>query len=452
MTLEGIHFWPEVLTALSLKLNNPLFKQWINLTTAKYNCAQDCVMVSVPNSFIRDHMIENISHLKKIIDDIMFKNTDIQIVIEKNNSITPENSFLDQAPETAKKALIKKNKSNFIPRFTFENFIVGSNNQFAHAACLSVAARPSKSYNPLFIFGNSGLGKTHLLQAIGNYISEYLENTKVLYINGERFLNEYIKAIRTKTTDVFRKKFREDFDVLLIDDIQFIAGKGQSQEELFHAISSAHENNKQIVIASDKFPDEIEGLDKRLKTRFASGLICDVKAPEVETRLAIINNKASELNITISPESARKIAELFSGSVRELEGAITSIGAYSSFANTLISPDFIEEIYHSKQLSNKDNKQIDVNNIIKKVSQHYHISEVDLLGDNRNKDFVLPRHIAVYIAKKISNKSLSDLAKIFKKKNHSTIIHASEKIEELQKKDLNLKTEIDHLITDIKKL
>ncbi len=452
MTLEGIHFWPEVLTALSLKLNNPLFRQWINLTTAKYNGAQNCVIVLVPNSFIRDHMMGNMSDLKKIIDDIMCKNTDIEIVVDKNSTTTTSSDFLDAEIELEKRPLIKKNKSNFIPRFTFENFIVGSNNQFAHAACLSVAARPSKSYNPLFIFGSSGLGKTHLLQAIGNYVSEYLENTKVLYITGERFLNEYIKAIRTKTTDVFRKKFREDFDVLLIDDIQFIAGKGQSQEELFHAISSAHENNKQIVIASDKFPDEIEGLDARLKTRFASGLVCDVKVPEIETRLAIINNKATELNITISPESATKIAELFSSSVRELEGAITSIGAYSSFANTSITPDFIEEIYHSKQLSNKDKKQVDINYIIKKVCQHYHISELDLLGSNRNKDFVLPRHIAVYIAKKISNKSLSDLAKIFKRKNHSTIIHASEKIEELQKKDVNLKTEIDHLITDIKKI
>ncbi|MCX6112184.1 MAG: chromosomal replication initiator protein DnaA [Proteobacteria bacterium] len=451
MTLEGVHFWPEVLSALSLKLNNPLFRQWTPLTSAQYNGAQNSVIITVPNSFIRDHMMNSLVDIKAIIDDIMFKNTDVKIVVEKNNTEVFEAGASVPSQETSKKTA-KKNRSNFIPRFTFENFVVGSNNQFAQAACLSVAARPSKSYNPLFIFGASGLGKTHLLQAIGNYISEYFDNTKVLYITGERFLNEYIKSIRTKTTDAFRKKFREEYDVLLIDDIQFIAGKGQSQEELFHAISSAHENNKQIVIASDKFPDEIEGLDKRLKTRFASGLVCDLKAPELETRLAIVNNKASELNMNISPEAASKIAELFPNSVRELEGAITSIGAYSSFANTKITPDFIEEICHSKQLSFKNNKQIDVSGVIKRVAQHYHVSEGDILGDNRNKDFVLPRHIAVYIAKKLSNRSLSDLARIFKRKNHSTIIHAFLKIEELQKKDINVKSEIDHIINEIKKL
>jgi len=451
MTLEGVNFWPEVLSALSLKLSNPLFKQWTSLTRAQYNSDQNSVIITVPNSFIRDHMSSNLTDIKGIIDDIMFTNTDVKIVVEKSTAPSHENSPFSLTSEAAKKP-IRKNRSSFIPRFTFESFVVGSNNQFAQAACLSVAARPSKSYNPLFIFGASGLGKTHLLQAIGNYISEYFDNTKVLYITGERFLNEYIKSIRTKTTDVFRKKFREEYDVLLIDDIQFIAGKGQSQEELFHAISSAHENNKQIVIASDKFPDEIEGLDTRLKTRFSSGLVCDLKAPELETRLAIVNNKALELNINISPEAATKIAELFPNSVRELEGAITSIGAYSSFANTQITPDFIEEICHSKQLSFNNKKQFEINTIIKKVAQHYHISEADILGENRNKDFVLPRHIAVYIAKKISNKSLSDLAKLFKRKNHSTIIHAFAKIDELQKKDINVKSEIDHIIAELKKL
>jgi chromosomal replication initiator protein len=451
MTLEGVHFWSEVLSALSLKLNNPLFKQWIPLTSAQYSYDKECVTITVPNNLIRDHMMHSLVDLKNIIDDIMFKETDIRIVVEKNNSPIFEGLTSTPAYEPPKKT-IKKNKSAFIPRFTFESFVVGSNNQFAHAACLSVAARPCKSYNPLFIFGSSGLGKTHLMHAIGNYVSEYFDNTKVLYITGERFLNEYIKSIRTKTTDVFRKKFREDYDVLLIDDIQFIAGKGQSQEELFHAISSAHDNNKQIVIASDKFPDEIEGLDKRLKTRFASGLICDVKAPEIETRLAIVNNKASDLNIAMSAEAALKIAELFPSSVRELEGAITSIGAYASFANTQITADFIEEIFHSKKLSIKDKKHTDVVSIIKRVALHYHVSEEDILGNDRNKNFVLPRHVAVYISKKMSNKSLTDLAKIFRRKNHSTIIHAYEKIEEMQKNDISLKSDIDHIMNEVSKI
>ena len=316
MTVEGVNFWPEVLSALSIKLGNPLIKQWNNVTLAKYNMEMGTIIIETPNSFVKDHLLSYSKDIKLILKEIMFQDTEIEIIVKDNIQINHAVIGLKQDSTEFKKPLIKKNKSNFIPRFTFENFIVGSNNQFAHASSLSVAARPCKSYNPLFIFGCSGLGKTHLLHAIGNYVCEYFPDLRVVYTNGEKFLNEYIKSIRTKTTDVFRKKFREDYEIILIDDIQFIAGKGQSQEELFHTISYAQDNNKQIVIACDKFPDEIEGLDKRLKTRFSSGLVCDIKAPELETRMAIIKNKAKELNITIPQDACLKLAEILTNSVR----------------------------------------------------------------------------------------------------------------------------------------
>jgi len=448
--LEGVKFWPEVLSALSIKLGNPLIKQWNSITLAKYDMGLSTVTIETPNSFIKDHLLSYSKEIKVILKEIMFQDTEIEIVVSdniQNNNVTVNPK---QENTELKKALTKKNRSNFIPRFTFENFVVGSNNQFAHASSLSVAARPCKSYNPLFIFGSSGLGKTHLLHAIGNYVCEYFPDLRVIYTNGEKFLNEYIKSIRTKTTDVFRKKFREDYDIILVDDIQFIAGKGQSQEELFHTISYAQDNNKQIVIASDKFPDEIEGLDKRLKTRFSSGLVCDIKAPELETRMAIIKNKTRELNITMPEDACLKLAEILTSSVRELEGAVNSIGAYASFANTPITSDFIEETY-TKKLALVKNKKIDVETIVSKVAAHFDINPKDIMGANRKKELILPRHISIYIAKKLMDRSISEIPKAFNKKNHSTIIHAFEKMEELQRTNLDIKKDIDHIMNELRK-
>jgi len=451
MTLEGVNFWPEVLSALSIRLGNPLIRQWNGITLAKYNMELGVVTVETPNSFIKDHLLSHSKEIKDIIKEIMFQDTEILIIV--NDNINSSNVVVTAAKSENiefKKPLVKKNRSNFIPRFTFEKFVVGSNNQFAHASSLSVAARPCKSYNPLFIFGSSGLGKTHLLHAIGNYVCEYFPDLRVIYTNGEKFLNEYIKSIRTKTTDVFRKKFREDYEIILIDDIQFIAGKSQSQEELFHTISYAQDNNKQIVIASDKFPDEIEGLDKRLKTRFSSGLVCDIKAPELETRMAIIKNKTRELNITMPEDACLKLAEILTSSVREIEGAVNSIGAYASFANTPITSDFIEETYTKKLAIIKD-KKISVDTIVSKVAVHFNISPKDIMGANRKQEFILPRHISIYVAKKLMDQSISEIAKAFNKKNHSTIIHAYEKIEELQRNNIDLKRDIDHILNELRK-
>ncbi len=447
MTLEGIHFWPEVLNALSLKTANPIFKQWINMTSAKYNPSSLEVTIEAPNNIVRDQLSKHSNEINEIMDQIMFCKTSINICIKKTDDKNSKEPVLLTPEPPRQKA---KNQSNFVPRFTFENFIVGSNNQFAYASCLSVAARPSKSYNPLFIFGHSGLGKTHLLHAIGNYVSQYSPNNKVLYINGEKFLNEYVKAVQSHAFELFRKKFREEYDIILIDDIQFIAGKGKSQEELFHTISAAQDHNKQIVMTSDKFPDEIDGLDARLKTRFSSGLVCDIKMPELETRIAIVNTRAKESNVLISQKAANRIAELFNTSIRELEGAVTSIGAFASFANAEITSDFIDEIYYDNKLTIKEKNSIDVARIIKMVASHYQVSSSDIYGVDRKKELILPRHVSIYISKQLTNKAMSELARIFKRKNHSTIIHACEKIESLQKTDPNLKKDIDYIISELK--
>lgn len=447
MTLEGVHFWPEVLNALSLKTANPVFKQWINMTSAKYNPESAVVTIEAPNGLVKEQLLKHTAEINEIMNQIMFCKISLDICIKK----TDDKPFKESGSINPEAQRLKaKNQSNFIPRFTFENFIVGSNNQFAYASCLSVAARPSKSYNPLFIFGCSGLGKTHLLHSIGNYVSQYSPNLKVLYTNGEKFLNEYVKAVQTNSYESFRKKFRDEYDIILIDDIQFIAGKGKSQEELFHTISSAQDHNKQIVMTSDKFPDEIDGLDARLKTRFSSGLICDVKMPELETRIAIVNTRAKEANIPITQKAVIRVAELFTGSIRELEGAVISIGAFSSFANAEITPDFIDEIYYDKKLTVKEKNLIDVGRIIKRVASHYQVSASDIYGSDRRKELILPRHVSIYIAKQLTNKPMSELARLFKRKNHSTIIHACEKIEELKKSNLNLKKDIDHIISELK--
>lgn len=448
--MQEIPFWPEVLEAMSKSSDISFFKEWADITNASLNPKEKKINIIVPNDIIKTYLTDNINLLSKIIEDIMMEKMSINISID--SSLNKEDIKKTKITDIKEFKEDKNKKNMFIPRFTFENFIVGSNNQFAHASALSVAVRPSESYNPLFIFANSGLGKTHLLHAIGNYICEYVSSKKVVYISAERFFNEFTKAILMKKTHDFRKKYRDEYDVVLIDDIQFITGKEGFQEELFNMISSTQGSNKQIVVASDKYPDKIEGLDDRLRTRFSSGLICDIKVPEIETRIAIIISKAAELNIVIPQNAAIKIAEKFTKSIRELEGAVTSLSAFASFANTEITPSLIDEVFKNNDSLKVIKKEIKITEIIRKVASFFNVTYDEIIGSSRKNEFILPRHISMYISKKLSKKSLADIAKIFKRNNHSSILHAYEKIEKKQKQDINLKKEIESIISELENI
>jgi chromosomal replication initiator protein len=435
----AVAFWNEVLDVLAQKKGSILIKQWGALTNAEYDMDRKLVTIETPNEFIKDSVNYHYKEIKKIVDEIMFTETEIQIVKKENlgNVVTLHQP---KATVTHKEQQHKEKRNPILnTRFIFDTFIVGSNNQFAQAAALSVSARPSESYNPLFIFSESGLGKTHLLHAIGNYVCENFPKLKVIYVSSERFVNEFVMAIKNKTLDQFRKKYREDVDVLLLDDIQFFAGKEQTQEELFHTILYAQETRKQIVAAADRYPNDIEGLDNRLKTRLSGGLVTDIKKPGLETRLAILEMKSKELNIGLPKDSAMVIASHYKDNVRELEGALTRVSAYASFANMPLTADMVSEFIHSNP---NNNKELSVESINEQVSKFFNISPKELLSSTRKKEISLPRHISMFLARKYTNKSYPDLAKLYGRNNHTTVMHACIKIQNLMNNDLNLRKDV----------
>jgi len=384
--MEGVNFWDEIINAICSKYSSPIKQQWIKSSQATIN--NNIINIAVPNKMVKDFIDQNLNYIKKLIEEIMLSNFEIEITIEEKealNSVKPNIVSISSA--------VNQNPTLNI-RYTFDNFIVGSSNQFAYTAAKALSEDLNSKYNPLFIFGESGLGKTHLLHAIGNNIVAKLINKRVVYVKSEKFVSEFVDAIRFKNMDKFRKKYRKNIDVLLIDDIQFFSGKEQTQEELFHTISNATQNNKIIILSSDKPANEIDGLDNRIKTRVSGGLVCDVKAPELETRIAIIKAKASELEVLINDNVAAYIANNCNKNVREIEGTITRIAAFSSFSGMEITEDLIKELELKHINKNTENK-IDVNNIIKVVASFYNLSYSDIVGTNKKQEFVKPRHTAI---------------------------------------------------------
>lgn len=418
--MEGVAYWNEIKRILCEEFKSPIKQQWINSSSA--TLTNNVAHITVPNKMVSNFISNHLLLIKRLFEEILLSKVEIEI------DVLEEVTELDNPNVVSISNAINSNPT-LNTRYTFENFVVGSNNQFGYTACKSVSEDLNNTkYNPLFLFGASGLGKTHLLHAIGNNVVDKFHNKRVIYIKSEKFVSEYVDSIRSKTIEKFRKKFRKNFDVLLIDDIQFFSGKEQTQEELFYTLSDAKQNNKVVVLASDKLASEIDGFDQRLKTRLLGGLVCDIKAPELETRIAIVKNKAKELDIEIPEEAVLSIAKNFNSSVRELEGSIIRISAFASFSGMEITEDLINEV-EIKNIARKNEAVVDVNHIIKVVSNYYDVSFSEILGVNRDKDLVLPRHVAIYLARHITQKSYSDLARIFKKKNHATISHACENIE-----------------------
>ena len=320
-------------------------------------------------------------------------------------------------------------------------------NQFAHAAAMAVANNPATTYNPLFIYGGVGLGKTHIVHAIGNQILKNNSNIKICYYSSEKFTNELINSLRHAKMDEFRNKFRS-IDVLLIDDIQFIAGKKSTQEEFFHTFNALYESHKQIVVTSDKFLKEIPDLEERLRSRFEWGLIADIQAPDIETKQAILKMKADQNNIELPEDVSFFLANSVISNVRELEGYLIRVGAFASLTSTPINLEMTKNIL--KDILIEQNKEVTIENIQKIVANHYQIKTSDLKSPKRLKTLVLPRQIAMYIGRKLTSASYPEIGNKFGGKDHSTIIHAIKKIEKLMADDLQLSTTIEKLISTIK--
>ena len=350
------------------------------------------------------------------------------------------NEIIKNQAESITSEEAESNKSTLNPKYTFETFVVGNNNRFAHAAALAVGNEPSKSYNPLFLYGGVGLGKTHLMHAIGNRIIENNKNANVLYVTSEKFTNQLINAIKDNKNEVFRNKYR-NIDVLLIDDIQFIAGKERIQEEFFHTFNSLYEDGNQIIISSDKPPRDIPFLEDRLKSRFEWGLLADISCPDYETRLAILRKKAQDEGVIIEDFILSNIANKIDSNIRELEGVFNKIVARASLTHSPITIELAENIINEFKYENE--KVISCDFIKETVSKYFSIDKDDLAGNKRSNDIAFPRQIAMYLCREVANMSFPQIGIDFGGRDHSTVKHAYRKISKEIKEKSNTKLIVD---------
>lgn len=366
-------------------------------------------------------------------------------------SITVPGEALEESPKKNTKSTLNLDilsRSSLNPKYTFDRFVIGNSNRFAHAASLAVAESPANAYNPLFIYGGVGLGKTHLMHAIGHFILAQNPNANVVYVSSEKFTNELIESIRNNTNSEFRNKYRS-IDVLLIDDIQFIAKKERTQEEFFHTFNALHESNKQIIISSDRPPKEIPTLEDRLRSRFEWGLIADIQEPDLETRIAILRKRAELDNLTVPDEVIQFIADKVQSNIRELEGALTRVIAYTSLTNENITVDVAAEALKDI-ISIKKPRQINIPRIKEIVAKHYNIRVDEFDSKKRSRAIAFPRQIAMYLTRELTDLSLPKIGEEYGGRDHTTVMHACDKISNQISEDRQLKSEIDTLVDQIK--
>ncbi len=369
----------------------------------------------------------------------------------KNEAIKEQKKQIEEEEETTTQEEKKDNEAILNPKYTFDTFVIGSSNRFAHAASLAVAEAPAKAYNPLFIYGEVGLGKTHLMHAIGHYILKHNSKMNIMYLTSEEFTNRLINSIRYDETIKFRNQYR-NIDILLIDDIQFLAGKERTQEEFFHTFNALHDANKQIIISSDRPPKEIPTLEERLRSRFEWGLITDIQEPDLETRIAILKKKASLDDIEVPNDVIVYIANEIKSNIRELEGALIRVVAYSSLVNDNITVELTQEALKDIIESNqpKKNKQITVNLIKEVVANNYGVDIQTMESKKRTRAVAFPRQIAMYIARKLTSLSLPQIGKKFGGRDHSTVLHAFNKIKDKMEDEKDFNEKIKDLIAEIK--
>ena len=438
MPLES--FWNEGIKIIKEKVSQQNFETWIKPIRI-VSLEDNNVLLGVPNKFFKDWLVDNyIDLISNSLSDISGIDVDIQFVVSKPD--TPKISSQKGSPETAKSNVVRLHSSLNL-KYTFERFVVGSSNQFAHAAALSVAEQPARNYNPLFVYGGVGLGKTHLINAIGVHTASLYPKKNVLYVSAEEFMNELIYSIRYDKMSNFREKYRK-IDSLLIDDIQFIAGKERTQEEFFHTFNTLHDSGKQIVVTSDKFPKEIQNLEGRLRSRFEWGLIADIQPPDIETRIAIVEKKAQENTLNISKEVTHYIASVADSNIRELEGILTRIAAYSSLTGKEITIDIVRDVIKNI-LKHAAKQEITIDEILKAVGKKFNIRVGDIKSPNKNKNLVLSRQVSMYLARKLTNNSFPDIGEKIGGRDHSTVIYSNNKIRKMLERDHHLKKMVEEI-------
>lgn len=440
--------WENSLSILRKKIMDHNFDTWIK-PLKLVSIDNDRIEIEVPNKFFQDWLNDNYNGLIcESLREAGNKEYSVYFKLKKENVryIRGQNRSEDKAEQVKETSQeTTKEPRSFYSQYSFENFVAGASNQFAKAAAMAVCDNPGRTYNPLFIHGGVGLGKTHLLHAVGNCIQSKNKKAKVLYVSSEKFLNEFVSAIRFNKTPEIRAKYVE-VDVLLIDDIQFIAGKSATQEEFFHTFNSLFESHKQIVMTSDSFPKDIEKLDERLRSRFEWGLIADIQPPELELRAAILTEKAVQYKIQLPDDVALLIATNVRSNIRELEGALTRVVAFSSLTGRDINVINTREVLKITE----DTKILSIPEIQKVVASYYNIKVSDLKSQRKIKTIAGPRQVAMYLSRTLTNTSYPQIGNEFGNKDHSTVMYAVKKIEKEITTDLSIKSAVDTLSKTLK--
>lgn len=445
--MDAIYVWEKVLNIIRPEVSDVAYKTWFadaNLVSLDENT----LVISVSNDLICSMLNRYIYLIQNAAKSVLGSMHKIEIIVDGQHVGTQQSatSFVEDMPKPLSHSY---QDGIFInPKYTFETFVVGNSNRFAHAAAVAVAEAPAQAYNPLFLYGDSGLGKTHLMHAIANYIKENNSKLKVVYISSEKFTNELISAISTRSTAQFRSKYRSA-DVLLIDDVQFLAGKEMVQEEFFHTFNDLHNANKQIVLTSDRLPREINTLEDRLKTRFEWGLTGDIQPPDYETRIAILQKKAEQDNVSIPYDVYCYMAERIKSNIRELEGALNRITSYAKITGKPLSlslaqealKDFIVE-EGTVRITPKSIKQI--------VSKYYNVSLDDMVSKKKTKNIAYARQVAMYLCRTLTDMSLPMIGNEFGGRDHTTVMHAVDKIEKDIKNDKNTENTIESITKELK--
>ena len=447
MDAELKELWEKTLNIIKGELSEVSFNTWIK-SCEPISMSSDTIRISVPNAFTQEILEKRYKDLvANSIRVICSKLYNIEFLIASEIQNTEEEKSEKQSNKKIKentKVIVRDEmNTNLNPKYTFDSFVIGNSNRFAHAASLAVAESPAKAYNPLFIYGGVGLGKTHLMHAIGHYVLQNNPSAKVVYVSSEKFTNELINAIKDDKNEEFRTKYR-NVDVLLIDDIQFIAGKERTQEEFFHTFNALHDANKQIILSSDRPPKEIPTLEDRLRSRFEWGLIADIQVPDFETRMAILKKKADVEKLNVANEVMVYIATKIKSNIRELEGALIRIVAYSSLTNREITVDLASEALKDI-ISKKQGKHITIEIIQDVVANYFNLRVEDLKSQRRTRNVSYPRQIAMYLSRKLTDMSLPKIGEEFGGRDHTTVIHAYEKISDNLNRDESLQHTIDDL-------
>jgi len=426
--------WDEVLGRVETKVNRYSYYTWFKQTSLARDEGR-VLTIRVADAMVVEWLTR---HYAGILDEALTEvgrpGAQLQFQPETAGALEPVDPDVadESMPDDEPAAAVADDPVGLSPRYSFDTFIVGASNQFAHAACRAVAEAPSRSYNPLFLYGGVGLGKTHLMHAIGHYVLTQSPDLKLTYISAERFMNEVVNAIRYDRILEFRERYR-GVDVLLVDDIQFIVGKERTQTEFFHTFNALHDAQKQIVLSSDCPPHQISELEERLRSRFEWGLIADIQAPDLETKIAILTRKAEAEGVSLPGDVALYIAGRIKSNIRELEGSLIRLLAYASLTGRDISMSLAQEVL--RDVLRQEGRTVTIDMIQKFVAEYYQLKLVDLKSKNNSKSVALPRQVAMYLCKALTPSSLPEIGKSFGGKHHSTVIHSLKKVEDLRRRD-----------------